>query len=115
MFFERRRWAVRLIDEMGMFAGTRTSSVLIELLIWASKLDAPEAKPFGTKQRDKIIGWGIIMFNNPTAAEKLARDALVSEADAYALLRRMNKTAGSLARTNGLTTLIEIADSSATW
>lgn len=52
MFFQRRLWAVRVIDRMGNFAGTKKSTALIELLIWASKIDAREATPFGDKKRD---------------------------------------------------------------
>ncbi|MGM4886337.1 hypothetical protein [Tardiphaga sp. 11_C7_N12_6] len=115
MFFERRRWAVRLLDHMGHFAGSRQSTALIDLLIWASKSNAPEAAPFSRKKRDQIIGWGIIMFNNPTATEKLARDARISESDAYNLLKKMKESARQLAQEHGLATLIHIADASDAW
>jgi hypothetical protein len=57
---------------MGLFAGTRTSTALIDLLIWASKTNAREMQGFGSNKRDQILGWAIIMFNNPTATQKLA-------------------------------------------
>jgi hypothetical protein len=115
MFFQRRIWAVNVIDRMGLFAGSRPATALIELLIWASKLDAVESIPFGSKKRDQILGWSIIMFNNPTAAQKLADDALISPGEAYALLLKMKQAGRELATELGLSTHVYIANESDSW
>ncbi|WP_425993568.1 hypothetical protein [Afipia sp. DC4300-2b1] len=115
MFFQRRLWAVRVIDRMGRFAGSKTSTALIELLIWASKTGAIEATPFGDRKRDQIIGWSIIMFNNPTATEKLAADARIPQREAYDMLLKMKQAGRAMAEENGLTTLVHIANESDRW
>ncbi len=115
MFFQRRIWAVRVIDRMNLFDGTKSSTALIELLIWASKTDAREAIPFGNKKRDQILGWSIIMFNNPTATQKLAEDAGISPDDAYALLLKMKQAGREMSAELGMSTHVYIATNSDSW
>lgn len=115
MFFQRRLWAVRVIDRMGLFAGTKSSTALIDLLIWASRLDAKEAIPFGKKKRDQILGWAIIMFNNPTATTQLAVNGGITEPEAYALLLKAKKAGREYAQELGLDTLVYIANASDSW
>ena len=115
IFLGRRWWAVQVIDRMGMFAGTRKATVLIDMLIWAANTDSLEMRGFGKKRRDQILGWAIIMFNNPTATEKLARDARISEQEAYSLLLAMKEAARKVAADEGLETLVYIADESDSW
>jgi hypothetical protein len=100
---------------MGLFAGTRTSTALIELLIWASKTDALEMKGFGPRKRDQILGWSIIMFNNPTAAEKLAHDARISKPEALAILLKMRQAGRELAAEKQAHHLVHIANESDKW
>ncbi len=100
---------------MGLFAGTRKATVLIDLLMWAANTDSVEMRGFGKKRRDQILGWAIIMFNNPTATEKLARDARISEQEAYSLLLAMKEAARKVAADEGLETLVYIADESDSW
>lgn len=100
---------------MGMFAGTREATALIDMLMWAANTDAVEMRGFGKKRRDQILGWGIIMCKNPTATEMLARDARISEQEAFSLLLAMKKAARELAADQGLETLLYIADQSDKW
>lgn len=115
IFLGRRWWAVQVIDRMGMFAGTWTATVLVDMLIWAANTDSVEMRGFGRKRRDQILGWAIVMFNNPTATEKLARDARISEQEAFSLLLAMKEAARKLAADEGLETLLHIADESDSW
>lgn len=115
MFFQRRLWAVRVVDRMGLFAGAKSATALVELLIWASKTEAVEAIPFGKRKRDQIIGWSIIMFNNPTATTQLAKDAGISREEAYALLLRAREAGRKMADELGLATHVHIADESDSW
>ena len=100
---------------MNLFDGTKSSTALIELLIWASKTDAREAIPFGNKKRDQILGWSIIMFNNPTATQKLAEDAGISPDDAYALLLKMKQAGREMSAELGMSTHVYIATNSDSW
>jgi guanylate kinase len=100
---------------MGLFAGTRTSTALIDLLIWASKTNALEMQGFGSNKRDQILGWAIIMFNNPTATQKLANDARITDSEAHSILLRMKQAARELAAENRADTLVYIATESDKW
>lgn len=111
----RRWWAVQVVDRMGLFAGTRTATALVELLMWAANTNAIEMRGFGRKRRDQILGWAIIMFHNPTAAEMLARDARISKEEALSLLLAMKEAGRKLAADEGLETLVYIASDSDKW
>jgi hypothetical protein len=115
MFFQRRLWAVRVIDRMGLSVGSRSGSTLIELLIWASKLDVKAAASFGKGKRDRILGWSIIMSDSPTAIQGLAKDARISEEEAYALLLKMKQAGREIAAELGLPTHVSIVNASDSW
>lgn len=111
----RRWWAVQVVDRMGLFAGTRRATALVDLLMWAANTNAVEMQAFGKKRRDQILGWAIIMFHNPTAAEMLARDARVSKEEAVSVLLAMKEAGRKLAADEGLETLVHIASDSDNW
>ncbi len=115
MLFSRRRWAIRVVERMGISMLTKEATVLIQTLIWASKLNAPEATGFGSKKRDQILGWAIIMFNNPTAAQQVARELRTTQKEAVELLLRMKQAGRELALKAKATTLTYIADASDGW
>ncbi|MCK1539382.1 MULTISPECIES: hypothetical protein [unclassified Bradyrhizobium] len=83
--------------------------------MWAANTNAVEMQAFGKKRRDQILGWAIIMFHKPTAAEMLSRDARVSKDEALSLLLAMKEAGRKLAAEQGLETLVYIACDSDNW
>lgn len=77
MFFEKRRWALRLTDSMGLTASSREAAEIAELVLYAAKL------------LGKIPG---AKLTNPQKVILAAMQVSVNESAKGALVDRLNIT-----------------------
>lgn len=113
MFFQRRRWALRGIEEMALPVRSPEATLLIDLLIWSAKVEADMLKVAGESQMPKpsgILMGGITMIHNATAVAKVARDLHLTEQAATQLLMRLKIASRQLAVSNGFEQIVDLAD-----
>jgi hypothetical protein len=111
MLFPRRRWAIRIIEKAGFRIQSREASVLIELIIWASKQNQRMMeRSIGQSLpvRDGVLVAAMAMENNQSAVVRVAEELAVHPVAAEKALAQLATAARDVAIENGLSKLIEI-------
>jgi hypothetical protein len=115
LLFPRRRCAVRLIEKMGLPIKSREASILIELVIWASKQNQramQQAIGKSLSVAELVLIAAARMANSPSATTKIAQELAVSPIAAENALIRLSKAARDLAAENGYGKIVEMIDRS---
>src|SRR3954467_3461320 len=113
MLFPRRTWALRITERMGLPARSQETTWSADLVIWAAKQDAAMMEvAIGRRlgKPDRILLATVSMTHNTSAALKLARELQMTEVAARELLAQFKQAARDLAKEQGFTKIVEIAD-----
>lgn len=103
MFFQKRRWAGRVIEKTGLSIWSPEATLLIELMMWGAK--NMKAPGLGTPERILMVADG--MFDNETASRKVARVLNIEHEAAQHLLHRLRVAARETASEYGYLKLVE--------
>lgn len=109
LFFVRRRWAVRVITETGLPIKGPTATLLIDLIIWASKRSAETAYAatgLRMPRADAVLMTAMGLHRNPTAIHRLMRDLPLDESQAQAALAATHDAARAVAIRHGFDRLV---------
>jgi CheY-like chemotaxis protein len=97
MFFERRRWARRIVDRVCVNMHSQEATLLVHMIIWAAK-----HMPAKASKREAVIMAAIGMAANQTAIARVAEELVVPPDVAQRFLARIHGAAVALARENGM-------------
>jgi hypothetical protein len=112
LFFTRRKWALRITEEMGLPAKSKETTHLVDMSIWAAKQDDQMFDKGGIPRIDKprgILMSGVTMVNNKSAIKNTASSLNLSDEDAIHLLKNMHLAAIRVAKQSGFDDLVELA------
>jgi len=104
MLFPRRRWAIRVVEKAGFPIGSQEATLLIDLLIWASKQDPKQVPP-----AEGVLISALRMVHNQTAVLKVADELAVSLVAAENALARLPQAAIAVAAEHGMNEFVKIA------
>ena len=104
MIFPRRRWATRIIEKAGFPIRSREATVLIDLLIWASKRNQQ-----GLPIAEQVLIPALRMVYNQSAIVKVAEELALSSIAAENALDKLPQAAIAVAAEHGLNEFVELA------
>jgi hypothetical protein len=93
MFFERRRWAIRVVERVCVDMRSQEATLLVDMIIWEAK-HAPAPVP---KRKAAVVA-AIGMATNQSAIAMMARELVVSPAVAEQFLDRVRRAAVAVAK-----------------
>jgi hypothetical protein len=111
ILFERRRWAIRVIEKMGLPIRSAEATVLIDLAVWASKdtdANSPTLIRKKLPKRESVLIAAVRMADNHSAVNRVAQALKLSAIEAQNLLDRLRRAAIEVAKDNGLTKIAEV-------
>lgn len=103
MFFENRRWAVRVIEEMGLSIKSPEATELVEMIIAGAKQYKQMTRSTGVKlsQPELVLMSVAAMTDNNSALNRLVTDLGLQADEAAALLMKARSAGRSLAMNGG--------------
>jgi hypothetical protein len=115
MLFPRRRWAVRLIEKMGLPIKSREATILVDFVIRASKQNEQMIKRSTEKSlptAELVLLAASRMASNQSAVMQLAKELAVNVVAAHNVLIKLSKAAHDVASENGYTKPADTIDRS---
>ncbi len=108
MFFAKRRWALRVIDGMGLPSSSPEATELVDMIIAGAKQFEEMVHSTGMRMNDAelVLMSVAAMSRNPTALNRLTQDAGLSVNEATQLLERARRAGRHLADENGYTEIV---------
>ena len=103
MFFERRRWAIRVTERTGLSVSSREGSYLIETLIWASKRSIDSRLTV----RQSVLASAFLMVDTPGAIDDFCRKADIDRCAAALRLLNIRSAAEGLSLQFGEINLLQ--------
>src|SRR5918993_1466743 len=97
MFFERRRWARRIVERVCVNMDSQEATLLVHMIIWAAKHMLAKAS-----KREAVTIAALGMAANQTAIARMAEELVVPPDVAQRFLDRIHGAAVALARENGM-------------
>jgi hypothetical protein len=97
MFFERRRWARRIVERVCVNMDSQEATLLVHMIIWAAK-----HMPAKASKREAVTMAALGMAANQTAIARMAEELVVPPDVAQRFLDRIHGAAVALARENGM-------------
>ena len=110
MLFALRRWSIKVMEEMGLPVASKEATILIDLLIWSSKVEAQmlrQARVPLLSKPERILMGAIKMVHNPTAIDKVSNDLRIHPQAAEDLLNVMRNSGLALASRHGFELLLQ--------
>jgi hypothetical protein len=107
MLFQRRRWALRIIEKMGLSVRSREASLLVEFMISGAKNLSTAAAIGKTKS---ILTVASTMAENTAGVATVARGLSIDIIQAQILLGRLREAAREVAMESGFDDLINAWD-----
>lgn len=105
MIFPRRRWSVRVIKAAGFQIRSLEASLLIDLLMHASKKNLK-----GLPVAEQVLLSALRMFQDRTAVAKVAEKLAISSSAAERALATLPKAAIAVATENKMKSFVEVAN-----
>jgi hypothetical protein len=106
MIFPRRRWAIRVIEKAGFATQSREGTILLDLLVQASKQNSPTGS---LPTAEQVLTSALRMVENQFAIIKVAEALAVSPLAAETALARLPQAAIAVAAEHGMKQFVEIA------
>src|SRR5271165_4833939 len=106
MIFPRRRWAIRVIEKAGFATQSREATILLDLLVRASKQNSPMGS---LPTAEQVLISALRMVENQFAIIKVAEELAVSPLAAETALARLSQAAIAVAAERGMKQFAEIA------
>jgi Response regulator receiver domain len=97
MFFDRRRWARRIVERVCVDMDSQEATLLVHMIILAAK-----HMPAKASKREAVIMAAICMAANQTAIARMVEELVVPPDVAQRFLERIHGAAVALARENGM-------------
>ena len=105
LIFSRRLWAIRVIKKAGFPIRSREATLLIDLLMRASKKNSK-----GLPTAEQVLFSALRMFHDKTAVAKMAEELAVSPLAAERALAKLPRAAITLASENRMRQFVEVAN-----
>ena len=108
MFFAKRRWALRVIEEMGLSTTSPEGTELADMIIAGAKQHAQMVRTTGVRVTDPelVLMSVAVMSENLTALNRLTQDLGLSQSRASDLLRHAHQAGRRLADQNGYASIV---------
>ena len=110
MFFGKRLWAIRIIDQAGMKAGEPVGGELVALVVSLAKQNDKLSRASGVKfsDLDLVIQAALVAASDEQNILRLSTVTRVSQASAREHLALLFQSAENIAAKNGREAILEV-------
>ena len=105
MILPQRRWAIRVSNKAGFQTRSREASLLIQLLIRASRNN-----PKGLPVAEQVLIAALRMFHDRTTVSEVAEKLAISASAAERALASLPKAAIEVAAENKMNSFVEVVN-----
>lgn len=109
MFFTRRRWALRVVEGIGLSSSNELTTEIVAMIIQGSKQFYQMHREIGLSysKQEEILMSASILRENKSAITRLTSGFNLSNEQVLLLFEKIHKAAHELAIENGFETLLE--------